>query len=51
MFLLNPLKAGLGAELTEDIAKMGPLGDDPSSLPAMTLKHPGTHELSQLVWK
>lgn len=51
MLLLIPLEAGLGAEVTEDISKLGPLGDDPSSLPAMTLKNPGTRELSQPVWR
>lgn len=54
MFLFSSMEAGLSAEVTEDIEienklRWRPLGDDPSSLTAMTLRHPGTHEQYQRV--
>lgn len=47
MFLFSSMEAELSAEVIGDFAienklRWRPLGDDPSSLTAMTLRHPGT---------
>lgn len=52
MFLFSPMKAGLDAEATDGTViemkrDLGPLGDDPLSPPARTLRHPGTRAQCQ----